>query len=158
MSKLARIVTLFSLTGLLLGGIGGIGWGKEIHFTARDVEGDKAVWHTDTVLLEHEEISGSGELVFVLNNPTTTEHAFFIPGVQQITWERVSTPEQLVDIPEPVPMRYTHPLWVTVKLGETKRIRVNEIDFLGSKTVGKGFRFFCTIHKDVHQSGTLYVM
>ncbi|MER3422411.1 MAG: hypothetical protein C4293_03455 [Nitrospiraceae bacterium] len=157
MSTLTRTVALFSLTGLLWT-VADIGWGKEIHFTARDVEGDKAVWHTDTVLLEHEEISGSGELVFVLNNPTAMEHAFVMPGVHLITRERILTPEQSVDIPATIRIPYVEPLALTIKPGESKRIRVNATDFLGVKAVGKAFRFFCTIHKDIHQSGSLYAM
>ncbi|WP_447979005.1 hypothetical protein [Candidatus Nitrospira bockiana] len=146
-----------AIAGFLFFAGADLSWGKDVHFVAREFEGDRSVWHTDTVLLERS-LDPDEHLTFVLDNPTNTEHAFVMPGVQRITREHVRTPEQSVDIPEPIRIPYVEPVTVTVKPGERKHIRIHAGELLASKSVGKAFRFFCTIHKDVHQSGAIYVM
>ncbi|WP_447979002.1 hypothetical protein [Candidatus Nitrospira bockiana] len=146
-----------ALTGLVLFSAGELSWGKDVHFVAREFEGDRSVWHTDTVLLDRA-VDATEDLTFILENPTQTEHAFVMPGVERIVREQVLTPEQSVDIPEAIRIPYVEPLTVTVKPGERKHIRIHVTDLLAAKSTGKAFRFFCTIHKDVHQSGSLYVM
>lgn len=144
-------------TGLFLLSFSDLSWGKEIQFVARDFSGDQSVWQTDSLLVERL-ADKTEELVFVLENPTSAEHAFVMPGVQMITREQVLTPEQTGDIIEPIRIPYVEPLTVTVKPGESKRLRVHAAGLFAPKSNGVPFRFFCTIHKDVHQAGSLFVM
>jgi hypothetical protein len=156
MTYLTRI-SLAVLTGLLLLNFSDLSWGKDIHFVARDFEGNRSVWHTDSMLLERpadrEEV-----LTFVLENPTDTEHAFVMPGAQMITREQILMPESGSDISEPMRIPYVEPMTVTVKPGESKRLRVHASDLFAPKSMGVAFRYFCTIHKDVHQAGSMFVM
>ncbi len=145
------------LTGLLLLNFSAPSWGKDVHFVARDFEGNRSVWHTDSMLLERPG-DRAEDLTFVLENPTDAEHAFVMPGVQLITREQVLMPESGSDIAEPMRIPYVEPMKVTVKPGESKRLRVHATDLFAPKSTGVAFRFFCTIHKDVHQAGSMFVM
>lgn len=156
MTYLPRISSAL-FTGLLLLSFTGQSWGKDVRFVARDFSGDQSVWQTDSTLLERP-TDKTEELVFILENPTNAEHAFVMPSVQMITREQVLTPEQMVDILEPMRIPYVEPLSVTVKPGESKRLRVHATDLFSSKSTGVAFRFFCTIHKDMHQAGSMFVM
>jgi hypothetical protein len=155
MSKLA-LASLAAFTGLLVS-FAAPSWAKEVRFVASNSEGERAVWRTDTALLE-QSTDMEEDITFILENPTLVEHAFVMPGVQVVTRERIMTPEQYVDIVEPVRMADVEPLAVTVKPGQSKRIQIHAVGLLTEKSVGKQFRFFCTIHKDLHQAGSIYVM
>lgn len=153
-------VTRFSFAlgaGLLLMSWGIPSWGKDVHFVARDFDGNQSVWQTDSLLIERP-TDRAEEVTFILENPTDAEHAFVMPGVQMITRERIVGPEHSSDIPEPMRIPYVEPLTVTVKPGESKRLKVHAADLFAAKSNGVPFRFFCTIHKDVHQAGSMYVM
>lgn len=156
MTYLPRI-SFALFTGLLLLSFTGQSWGKDVRFVARDFSGDQSVWQTDNLLLDRL-TDKTEELVFILENPTSAEHAFVMPSVQLITREQVLTPEQTGDISEPIRIPYVGPLSVIVKPGESKRLRVHATDLFSPKSAGVAFRFFCTIHKDVHQAGSLFVM
>jgi hypothetical protein len=156
MTYLTRI-SLGFFTGLLLLNFSGVSWGKDIQFVARDFSGNQSVWQTDSTLVERP-TDRTEELTFVLENPTSAEHAFVMPGVQMITREQVFGPENSSDMPERMSIPYVEQLTVTVKPGETKRLRVHAADLFAPKSSGVPFRFFCTIHKDVHQAGSLFVM
>jgi hypothetical protein len=144
------------LSGFLMS-LGNPSWAKEVRFVASNSEGERAVWHTDTVMLE-QSTDLDEDITFILENPTSVQHAFVMPGAQCVTRERIMTPEQYVDIDEPIRMTNVEPLAVTVKPGESKRIPVHAMGLLTDKSVGKQLRFFCTIHKDLHQAGSIYVM
>lgn len=132
-------------------------WSKEVHFVATDLQGNQPIWRTDTVLLERA-FDKEEDLIFILNNPTSTEHTFVMPGVQFITREHTVWPESGSDVAEPIRLVYAQSLTVTVKPGERKRVRVDGINLLASKSAGQAFRYYCEIHKDVHLAGSLYVM
>lgn len=130
---------------------------QEVHFVAREFQANRPVWHTETMLLERS-IGDEEDLVFVLTNPTSAEHAFVIPGVQRVTKERILTPESSPDIPWPMTLVYAEPLSVTVKPGETKRVKIHAAALLAPKSAGQAFRYYCEIHKDVHLAGSLFVL
>jgi hypothetical protein len=132
-------------------------WSMEVHFVAREFRAGKPIWHTDTVLLERS-LAGDEYLTFVLENPTSAEHAFVMPGAQRITREQILTPESSVDIPEPMTLYYTEPMTVTVKPGERRLVKVLAAGLLAPKSAGQAFRYYCEIHKDVHLAGSIYVM
>jgi hypothetical protein len=142
---------------MLVCGTVGTSWAKDVIFIARDFDGREAVWQSDAVLLEQFRDSEE-ELTFILDNPTTSEHAFVMPGVKVITREVVLTPEQSADIQVAMPLSYVEPLTVTVKAGERKTMRIHAGELLAAKSAGKSFRYFCPIHKDLHRSGELFVM
>jgi hypothetical protein len=132
-------------------------WGMEVHFVATEFKDNRPIWRTDTVLLERS-FDRTEDLIFVLENPTTAEHAFVMPGVQFITREHTVWPESGSDIAEPIRLVYAQAATVTVKPGERKRVRVHSGDLLASKSAGQAFRYYCEIHKDIHLAGSLYVM
>ncbi|WP_447979003.1 hypothetical protein [Candidatus Nitrospira bockiana] len=155
---------LVTIPCLLSSGCLGVEWpvdeldrNKAVHFVARDFQGADSVWHTDTILLERSVDPEEG-LVFVLDNPTETVHTFVMPDVQRIVRERVLRPEQSVDIPEPIRVAYVEPLIVTINPGERKQVRVHAVDLFARRSVGRAFRYFCSIHKDIHLARPLYVL
>jgi hypothetical protein len=131
--------------------------GKEIRFTAGDVRHAGPVWRADTVLLDRW-LDRHGDLIFVLENPTETEHAFVMPGVQRVTGERTLTPESSPDLPWPVSLVYTEPVAVMVKPGQRMSLRIHAGDLLAAQSSGKAFPFFCAIHRDLPKAEVLYVM
>lgn len=156
MSYLTRIpFALF--TGLVLLSTGGPSWGKDVQFVARDFSENQSVWQSDNTLLE-QPINKDEDLFFVLENPTSAEHTFVMPGVQMVAREHLLSPEQTGDIVEPIRLEYTEPMNVTVKPGESKRVRVHKTGLFSQQSKGIAYRFFCSIHKDLHQAGSLFVM
>ncbi len=132
-------------------------WGKEVRFVAGEASDKQAVWSSDTVLLDRWS-DLSGELTFILDNPTDSHHTFTMPGIQIITRERIATPESHGDLAEPIAMVSVAPLSVIVKPGERQHLRVHATDLRLAKSTGSAFRYFCAIHRDVRQAGSLYVI
>jgi hypothetical protein len=132
-------------------------WSKEVHFVAAESPGNQPIWRTDTVLLERA-FDKEEDLIFILNNPTSAEHTFVMPGVQFITREHVVRPESGSDLAEPIRLIYAQSVTVVVKPGERKRVRVDGISLLADKAAGQAYRYYCEIHKDIHLAGSLYVM
>lgn len=156
MSRSIFIFRSILMVGALVAAAGAA-WSAEVHFVAREFQAGQPIWHTDTVLLERS-FTGDEDLTFVLDNPTSAEHAFVMPGVQLIAREQILRPESSPDIWEPMRLFYTEPLTVTVKPGERRLVKVHATGLLVPKSAGRAFRYYCEIHKDVHLAGSLYVM
>lgn len=129
----------------------------EIHFVASELSKDHAIWHPSSVIIDNKTDLREG-LVFVLENPTSTEHAFAVRGLmEEITSKdtmEVSPAGGDVGI-----MNFTYrPIRVTIPPHQTKRIRVGTDPLEGPKAEGRTFTYFCPIHKDVHLAGTIYVV
>lgn len=156
MDKFIFIFRSILVVGALLTAAGAA-WSKEVHFVAQEFQSGRPIWHTDTVLIERS-FARDEELTFVLDNPTSAEHTFVMPGVELITREQILTPESSPDIWEPMRLYYTGPLAVTVKPGERRQVKVHAAGLLTQKSAGQAFRYYCEIHKDVHLAGSLYAM
>lgn len=130
---------------------------KHVRFVAGEVSAKQPVWFSDTALLDRWS-DLSGDLIFILENPTDHHHTFTMPGIQVITGERIATPESHGDIVEPIAMVSIAPLSVIVKPGESRHVRIHATDLRHTKSTGMAFRYFCTIHRDVRQAGSLYLI
>lgn len=156
MSRSIIVFRSILMVGVLLTATGAA-WSKEVYFVAREFQAGQPIWHTDTVLLERS-LAMDEALTFVLDNPTSAEHAFVMPGAELITREQILSPESHPDIWEPMRLFYTGPLTVTVKPGERRLVKVHAAGLLAPKSAGRAFRYYCEIHKDIHLAGSLYAM
>ncbi len=148
------MMVLGTLIGTLTAGHAAAG---EVRFIAAPLAEGRAIWEPTVVLIDQNE-DFKGGLVFVLDNPTKTEHSFAVHGLH----EMVMTKEPIKTDPaagESAMMSYTlRPIRVTVPPGETKRITVDTSPLDGHHGVGRHFKFYCPIHRDVHLGGSIYIV
>jgi uncharacterized cupredoxin-like copper-binding protein len=109
------------------------------------------------VVLIDQESDLKGGVTFVLHNPTKVEHAFAVHGLYELVMEKGTT---MVDPGvEAEKMNYSlKPINVTLAPGEKKKIQISTAELRGDHAVGKHFRYFCPIHRDVHIGGSIYVV
>ncbi len=148
------VVAAMALSGALIAATPAASAG-EIQFLATSPGEGATIWEPTTVLIDQRE-DLKGGLVFVVKNLTKVEHAFAVQGL----YELILTKEtEQVDVGVEVEkMNYTlKPIRLNVPAGQTKRIRVNTAELQGPHALGKRFRVFCPIHKDIHLGGSIYV-
>lgn len=131
-------------------------WAGEFHFVASELGAGEAIWEPNVVLID-QSTDLKGGLTFILHNPTKTEHAFAVHGLYELVMEKGT---MMVDPGVEVEkMNYSlKPINITVAPGEKKQFYVNTTELRGEHAVGKHFRYFCPIHKDVHVGGSIYVV
>ncbi len=135
---------------------GAIATAAEIHFVAGELSKDHAIWHPGQIIIDNT-VDLKGGLVFVLENPTNTEHGFAVQGLmQQIPAENrmeITLGGGDIDV-----MDFTFkPIKVIVPPHSTKRIQVGTQPLEGAQAEGRRFRYFCPIHKAMHLAGSIYV-
>ena len=126
----------------------------EFRWVASEMPARWAIWQPSQVMMEEDDLKGS--LTFILENPTTEEHAFAVRGMFEVTTEKSTEAVALGE--EPGTVYHLKPIRVTVRPGETKRINVSTAQFEGARVTGPGqlFRVWCPLHKDKHLGGHIY--
>lgn len=126
----------------------------EFRWVASEMPARWAIWQPSQVIMEDEDLKGG--LTFILENPSTEEHAFAVRGMFEVTMEK--SKEAVEPGEEPGMVYHMKPIRVTVRPGETKRINVSTAQFEGARVTGPGqlFRVWCPLHKDRHLGGHIY--
>lgn len=143
---------------LLIGGLftGAKATAGEVRFVAADVVEGRAIWEPSVAMID-QSTDLKGGLVFILENASKFEHAFAVEGLYELVLEKE---RGHVDVGVEIEaMNYTlKPIRVAVAPKETKRIAINTAELESARNLGKRFRYFCPIHKDVHLAGSIYVV
>lgn len=150
----------------LLVGLTGVAEAKEFKFIAQELAkgkgafelGEIEIWLPNAVVIDQKE-DLKEPLWFVLENPTGLDHEFSVGGLFMYP-----TKETVPSIAEMDPItgqvlteNVLVPIRVTVKAGETKKIRVAPVGLAGERSHGASYRFFCPKHKDIRVSGFIFV-
>lgn len=123
----------------------------EFRFIAQDLEGKNAIWLPSVVVIATP-TDIAGGLVFEVENPTNTEHAFAVHGLFELI---AATDKAIV---ESDPTSYVlKPIRIMVAPKETKRIRVSTGQLEGNRSAGQRFKLFCPIHTRFHLNGAIWV-
>jgi hypothetical protein len=154
-SKVFHTAAVVVLCGVLFAGPA---LAREFRFIAGEIAPDRAVWHPEVLMIEQTTDLNKDGLVFVLENPTSVEHEFMVPGMYQIVGKTKRTTVEDPDIPSTMTMHTLEPLRVKVGPKETKKVQVSTHELSGPREVGRHFRFFCPLHKDVHLGGSIYIV
>lgn len=154
MGTLRYICSVCSVAGIVTAALAGgpaelsTAWAAEFHFAAQDLGENRAVWLPGEVVI-HKSTELQDGLVFVLENPTNSTHAFAAYGLfEEITGARGEIS--------------TKPLRVNVTPDDSVRIQVSTAQFeaiLGGSGPKEEYPFFCPLHKgDAHLGGTIRVV
>jgi hypothetical protein len=118
--------------------------GSEFRFVVEDLPDSSAAWLPGEVVI-HTQTDLTGGLTFLLMNPTTRTHVFFVEGLY----------EQVVGEHGEVSAK---PLRVTVAPEDSVRTLVSTAQWEESRERGavEAFRFFCPLHRgDADSGGTI---
>jgi hypothetical protein len=158
-------LTALTLCALLVG-LTGVAEAKEFKFIAQELAkgkgafeiGEIEIWLPNAVVIDQKE-DLKEPLWFVLENPTGLDHEFSVGGLFMYP-----TKEMVPSIAEMDPItgqvlteNMLVPIRVTVKAGETKKVRVAPVGLAGERSHGASYRFFCPKHKDIRVSGFIFV-
>ncbi len=127
----------------------------EFRFVAGKVADGRAIWEPTSVVIDQSTDLKDG-VAFVLENPTDKTHGFVDEGLYEYIPMKV---KEQVDVGvETEVMTYDlRPIRVTVAPKETKKIIVHTAQLEGHQAMGRAFRYFCHLHKDVHLGGAIFV-
>ncbi len=162
---LMPLIVAFAMCGFVFGLPGGAG-AKEFKFVAQELAKEKGafemgeieIWLPNAVVIDQKE-DLKEPMWFVLENPTGVDHEFSVGGLFMYpTKETVPSIAEMDPITGQVLSEHALvPIRVTVKAGETKKIRVAPVGLAGERSHGASYRFFCPKHRDIRVSGFIFV-
>lgn len=145
---------------ILIGTAHEVASAKEFMFRAQELGGPGGkgeVWLPSSIVIDQKVDLGE-PLYFILENPTPTEHEFAVGGLLMVLSQEVMNslrPDAFLgSVP---PTNVMAPIRVTLKAGETKKIRVAPIGLEGPRNLGARYPFFCPTHKDIQVGGFIFV-
>jgi hypothetical protein len=129
---------------------------RDVTFIAQELAKERAIWQPGMIVIDQRQ-DLKEPLVFVLENPSGTDHEFAVRGLFMILSDEEMGSLRTDIFTGPVTGQVLAPIRVKVKARETLKFRVSPVGLEGAKNLGARYPFFCPTHKDLHLGGFILV-